>query len=84
MCMRAPSAFGGTHMDHEIQRILTRREFDVMECLSTGKSAKETAQILNIAFETVRSHRKHIMEKLHVHSTVAFVRYYIEKTHDIR
>jgi DNA-binding CsgD family transcriptional regulator len=66
-------------MDQKIYRILTRREFDVLECMSKGKSARETAEILYIGYETVRTHKKHIMAKLNIHSNEAFMKFIFEK-----
>jgi DNA-binding NarL/FixJ family response regulator len=66
-------------MYYNINIILTRRELDVLECLTEGKSAREIAESLHIDYETVRTHKKHIMEKLGLHSTAAIIRYVFEK-----
>ena len=66
-------------MHNEINSILTRRELDVLECLCEGKSAREFADALCIDYETVRTHKKHIMEKLGLHTTAALMRYVFEK-----
>ncbi len=47
---------------------LSDREKDVLQCLVRGMSLKMVADELNISYETVRSHIKHIYEKLHVAS----------------
>ncbi len=45
---------------------LSQRERDVLETLVKGYSLKMIADQLNISYETVRSHIKHIYQKLHV------------------
>ncbi len=47
---------------------LSEREKDVLRQLVQGKSYKMIADTLGIGYETVRSHMKHIYEKLHVAS----------------
>jgi DNA-binding NarL/FixJ family response regulator len=66
-------------MHDDIHRLLTRRELDVLDCLREGKSTREIADALHIDYETVRSHKKHIMEKLGLHSTTVLMKYIIEK-----
>jgi len=46
---------------------LSRREIEVLRCLSKGLSNKEIADELHITAETVRWHLKHIYDKFHVH-----------------
>ena len=45
---------------------LSTREKEVLECLVKGMSLKMIGDALYISYETVRSHIKHIYEKLHV------------------
>jgi len=47
---------------------LTPREEEILALLSRGFVTKEIAQELNISFDTVRFHLKHIYSKLHVRS----------------
>lgn len=47
---------------------LTDREMEVLQTLSKGFSYKMVANELQISIETVRTHVKHVYEKLHVHS----------------
>jgi DNA-binding NarL/FixJ family response regulator len=47
---------------------LTRRETEILEQISTGKSRKRIADELFIDLETVKSHIKNIYHKLDVHS----------------
>lgn len=56
---------------------LTAREEEILVLLSKGYSNKEIADRLNLGVETVRTHLKHIYEKMHVRSrTEAVARYY--------
>jgi DNA-binding NarL/FixJ family response regulator len=47
---------------------LTRRERDVLQLLSQGHSNKDIAQSLRVAEDTVKTHIRHILEKLGVQS----------------
>jgi DNA-binding NarL/FixJ family response regulator len=47
---------------------LTAREEEVLVLLSRGYSNKEIADQLQLSVDTVRSHLKHIYEKMHVRS----------------
>jgi DNA-binding NarL/FixJ family response regulator len=47
---------------------LTQREEEVLRLLARGFVAKEVAAQLGISYDTVRTHLKHIYEKLHVRS----------------
>lgn len=53
--------------------ILSAREKEVLQALVDGLSYKMIADRLGISFETVRSHIKHIYEKLHVHNSAEAV-----------
>jgi DNA-binding NarL/FixJ family response regulator len=47
---------------------LTRREHDVVDLISRGKSNKEIATELNLAVHTVKSHVHNILDKLALHT----------------
>ncbi len=47
---------------------LTMREREVLQLLAEGKKVKEIADTLFLSMKTVHVHRKHIMEKLDIHS----------------
>jgi len=56
--------------------LLSAREEEVLVLLSRGYSNKEIAEQLGLSVDTVRSHLKHIYEKMHVRSrTEAVARY---------
>jgi DNA-binding NarL/FixJ family response regulator len=47
---------------------LTLREEEVLQHLAKGYAPKEISVKMDLAYETVRVHLKHVYEKLHVHS----------------
>lgn len=47
------------------QKILTKRELEILNFITKGHSASAISKILNISFYTVRTHRKNILEKTH-------------------
>ena len=48
--------------------LLTPKEKEILKALSKGLRYKEIASEMHISIETVRSHVRHIYEKLHVQS----------------
>jgi DNA-binding CsgD family transcriptional regulator len=46
--------------------ILTERELIVLKLIAEGYSTKRISSILKISFNTVETHRKNILIKLHV------------------
>ena len=55
------------------QRLLTRREREVMGWMVQGKSNKEIARILGISSRTVEVHRGRVMEKMEVRNVLQLV-----------
>ena len=47
---------------------LTQREHEILQLLAKGYQYKEIAETAGVKLETVRSHIKHIYDKLHVRS----------------
>ena len=48
--------------------LLTPCERDVLELLARGRSARYVAEELGVSFNTVRTHIRHVYEKLGIHS----------------
>ncbi len=54
---------------------LTKREREIMKLIAEEQSNQEIAEKLFISVRTVETHRKNIMQKLHVKSVIALVKY---------
>lgn len=62
----------------EAEGILTPRETEVLVLVAQGKINKEIADILNISFQTVLSHRKNISAKLGIKTVAGLTIYAIK------
>lgn len=58
---------------------LTRRETQVLQLIAEGNSTKEIAAILAISDKTVETHRKQIMDKLHIHTIAGLTKYCVRE-----
>jgi DNA-binding NarL/FixJ family response regulator len=56
---------------------LTQRELEILALLSEGLSNKEIALRLEISYDTVRAHLRHVYEKLHVRGRTEAVKTYL-------
>ncbi len=63
----------------KVMNLLTKREEEILSSLAKGFLYKEIADHLNISMDTVRSHIRHIYEKLQVNSRTEAVIKYLEK-----
>jgi len=57
---------------------LTARESEILALLSEGLSNKEIADRVNVSYDTVRAHLRHIYEKLHVRGRTEAVRMFLQ------
>lgn len=57
---------------------LTPKERCVAELVVAGQSSPKIAEVLGISVRTVENHRARLMEKLHVDSTVALVKLFLD------
>jgi DNA-binding NarL/FixJ family response regulator len=62
---------------------LTHRESEILGLLSEGLSNKEIASRVNISYDTVRAHLRHIYEKLHVRGRTQAVRKYLKSSNPV-
>ena len=58
---------------------LTDREREVLQLVAEGRTNREIAQLLHVTVKTVEAHRKHVMDKLSLHSTAELTRYALRK-----
>ncbi len=63
-----PAAVADNSLD-----VLSKREKEILEMLSTGLLYKEISEKLSISAETVRKHVYHVYEKLHVSNRIEAV-----------
>ncbi len=59
-------AMATSRFDSKIQFPLTTREFEVLRAIAKGKTNKRVAESLEISYETVKEHVRHILIKLNV------------------
>lgn len=55
---------------------LTIREIEILGLIMLGNTNQQIAQKLFISYETVKSHRKHILEKTGAPNTAALINHY--------
>lgn len=53
---------------------LSQREREVLVLIAAGKTSREIAEQLGIAFKTVTVHRHHLHQKLHLHKAADLTR----------
>ncbi|MCQ9206258.1 MAG: helix-turn-helix transcriptional regulator, partial [Omnitrophica bacterium] len=58
------SPFGRRITDRKIK--LTPREIEICNMIKCGLTSKEISNILNISYQTIEQHRKHIRSKLEI------------------
>jgi len=58
---------------------LSTREREVLQLIAEGKSSKEIAAALGIAVTTVETHRRHLSEKLDLHTIAALTKYAVRQ-----
>lgn len=63
----------------EPQYLLSPREQSVLDCLARGLAYKQIADQLDISINTIRTHLRHIYEKLHVQSRTEAVAKYLRR-----
>ena len=64
--------------DKKLPNELTKREFEILGLVASGKTNKELAEALFISIKTVETHKTHILEKLGLKNTTELVKYAIK------
>jgi DNA-binding NarL/FixJ family response regulator len=64
--------------DKKLPNDLTKREYEVLGLVASGKTNKEVAESLFISVKTVETHKTHILEKLGLRNTTELVKYAIK------
>jgi two-component system, NarL family, response regulator NreC len=59
--------------------LLTPREREVLQLIAEGYSNKEMAARLELSLYTIESHRRHLLEKLNLHSGADLILYAVRK-----
>lgn len=75
----APQPYGRSTQRHELGRLLTARERQVLEELANGTSTQALADLLGVRPVTVRAHVRGVLLKLGVRSRVEAVAYAVEQ-----
>lgn len=65
---RVVESFGGSAQDKSEEAALSAREREILSQLTKGYANKEIADKMSLSVSTVRTHLRHIYEKLHVRS----------------
>jgi DNA-binding NarL/FixJ family response regulator len=71
------ASFQVANVAGENKNLLTAREQAVLDCLAQGLAYKQIGDQLNISINTIRTHLRHIYEKLHVQSRTEAVAKYL-------
>jgi DNA-binding NarL/FixJ family response regulator len=64
--------------DHSPTKVLTDREFEIMQLLGEGKAPKEIASQLHLSAKTVAVHAGNIRQKLNLKSTAQLIRFAVQ------
>ena len=72
-------SFRKKDMHAEANPELTQREKEVLKLLAEELTAEEVGDRLNISHYTVEAHRKNMLSKFNVRTTVGLVKFAIER-----
>jgi DNA-binding NarL/FixJ family response regulator len=64
---------------YQVRQKLTKRELEILQLVAQAKNNKEIAGELYISDQTVGVHKKNIMRKLNVRSTISLIKYAMEQ-----
>jgi DNA-binding NarL/FixJ family response regulator len=66
---------GKKQLEKKMDNLLSMRERDVLKLIVGGFTNREIASHLYISAETVKSHRKHILQKTNCRNSAALANY---------
>jgi len=66
------------HPDSAFDR-LSPREREVLQLIAEGKATKEVAAMLRVSIKTAETHRRNLMDKLHIDSVADLTKYAIRE-----
>jgi len=72
------AADNGDHAHSAFDR-LSPREREVLQLIAEGKATKEVAAMLRVSIKTAETHRRNLMDKLHVDSVAELTKYAIRE-----
>ena len=64
--------------DKKLPNELTKREYEILGLVASGKTNKELAETLFISIKTVETHKTNILEKLGLKNTTELIKYAIK------
>jgi len=64
---------------HSAFDMLSPREREVLQLIAEGKATKEVAAMLHVSIKTAETHRRNLMDKLHVDSVAELTKYAIRE-----
>jgi|SRR5688572_17977514 len=64
--------------DKKLPNELTKREYEILGLVASGRTNKELAEMLFISVKTVETHKTNILEKLGLRNTADLVKYAIK------
>ena len=67
--------FAQKNGEHSAQMRLSKREMEVLRHLAKGQISRDIANSLNLSIHTVDTHRKNMLAKLELHTTVELIRW---------
>jgi two-component system, NarL family, response regulator NreC len=59
--------------------LLTIREKEILNCLTSGKTNRETADLLGVSIATIETHRSNVLQKLQLHNLADLILYAVRK-----
>lgn len=65
--------------DQSISRVLTPREREILQMVTEGRSTKQIALQLHVSVKTVETHRRHIMDRLDLHTVAELNKYAVRE-----